>query len=254
MKDFDVSASLPAGAANGSRALRIPRWLVGISVIAALTFAVGFYLPAQRANQVRATQIDQLSREYQSATQSFAATSKELAKVQKERDELSGKLAEIQQAKSSANTALDQAYAGFETELRARIDKKQVSLEKGTTNIKIILEGMYLIYPGKTEVHRPGAKMLCEIVKAIPKKVAHPTQIIARANGEKPWSKILENQFESSWQLSAGLAAEVAKEMEKCGVPGTELRAVGAAHFDGDPGSAKKSPARFEIFVFPKQG
>lgn len=254
MKDFDVSAPLHASAANGARTLRMPKWLLGICVIAAGTFAIGFYLPAQKANEVRASQLDHLSGEYESAVQAYEATSQELAKVRKERDRVTGELTEIQQAKSSANTSLDQVYSGFETELRARIDKKQVSLEKGTTNVKIILEGMYLIYPGKTEVHRPGAKMLCEIVKAIPKKVAHPTQIIARANGEKPWSKILENQFESSWQLSAGLAAEVAKEMEKCGVPGNELRAVGAAHFDGDPGSAKKSAARFEIFVFPKQG
>lgn len=254
MKDFDVSAALDTGATNGPPKRRMPRWLVGICVIVGLTFVFGFYLPSRKANEVRAEQIQHLSQEYRAATQSYETMSRELDEARKERDSLSTKLSEIEQARSSANTALDEAYASIEAELRKRIDSKQLSVEKGTTNVKIVLDGMYLIYPGKSVVHRPGAKMLCQVAKAIPKKVAHPTQIIARANGEKPWSSILETQFESSWQLSAGLAAEVAKEMEKCGLSGSDLRAVGAAHFEGDPDSAKKSAARFEIFVYPKQG
>jgi hypothetical protein len=48
------------------------------------------------------------------------------------------------------------------------------------------------------------------------------------------------------------MASEVAAELTKCGVAGTDLRAVGAAHFDGEPARARKSAARFEIYVYPE--
>jgi hypothetical protein len=251
MEDFDTSA-LP-GTSGGAKpqSLRLPRWLAGVCVILVLTFVSGFYWPLKNANDERVHQVKRLSHEYYLATQAYEGKTRELAELRGERDALKGELGNIETAETSAERELSALLESFESALRPRIDRKQLSVEKGKTSIKVVLEGMYLMYPGKSVVHKHGAALLCEIAKAIPKSPAHPTQVIARANGTKPWSTVLENQFETSWQLSAGLASEVSSEIETCGVLGTELRAVGAAHFEGEPKEAKKSAARIEIFVYP---
>src|SRR5690606_19838134 len=113
---------------------------------------------------------------------------------------------------------------------------------------------LYLIYPHKTFVHAQGAALLCHVARAIPKGTVRPTEVVAHANGVKPSSRILEKQFVKSWQLSGMMAAEVAAELENCGMAGTDLRAVGAAHFEGNPRDAKKSAARFEVLIYPGSG
>lgn len=238
---------------NGAktRSIQVPGWLWGIFAGAGLAFVGGFYVPLQDANATHIEQFKQLSNEYKQAIAGYEKTHAKLTAVEKVRDEQKVKLGKISDAKSSAEKALDDLLASVESTLESEIKNKLVSVRKSKNAVAISLEALYLIYPHKTFVHDRGKGLLCSITKAIPKGGEHPTQVFAHANGDTPWSGILKKQFTSSWQLSATVASEVAMELSTCGVAGSDLRAVGAAHFKGDPKLSRKSVARIEIFVYP---
>ncbi len=231
---------------------RTPRWLKGIYVVLGLTFVLGFYVPLLSANQTLSKQFLSLSKEYAQATQAFEETSRELAKEATEKNEFKAELSDISQAASSESQAIDELYAELLRTLKLPIERKQFSVKKGKRSVSVVIDSLHLVYPHKTFVHAQGAELLCQMARSIPKHAAFPTQVVAHQNGIEPSSRLLAKQFVSSWQLSSMMASEVALAIEKCGVAGTQLRAVGAAHFEGNPRDAKKSVARFEIFIYPK--
>lgn len=253
MQRPDVSAISPEKS-NGDakrRGVCVPGWLAGFLLIFAVTFIAGYYLPARAANQELTRQVQRLSNEYRFAIDGYEVQVERLTTVTKERDEMKEALGEISQAESSAAGALGKLHDEMSAALSKLSKAELLSVTKTEQSVSVDIEARYLIYPHKTFVHAQGKQLLCQIARALPKGTGQPTRVVAHAHGEKPSSSILEKQLPTSWQLSAVMASEVAAAIESCGVAGVDLRAVGAAHFEGEPERARKSAARFEIFVFP---
>lgn len=253
----DLNASAPAAKSTTTSTgkwgkLATPVWLVGILILLALTFLGGFYLPLENANRELGAQVDNLSGQYRQAISGYEKVHGDLATVRKENAERGVALGEISRAESSAKDALAALHEQIKNDLEPLTKTKLVSVDTDPDSVRITIDALYLVYPHKTFVHARGADMLCKVSKAIPKGTGRATEVVAHANGDKPASSILEKQFPSSWQLSAVMASEVASELTKCGIAGTDLRAVGAAHFDGEASRARKSAARFEIYVYPE--
>lgn len=227
-------------------------WLLGILVAAGLTFVAGFYLPEKEAGAVLAEDLKRLANEYKQSVAAYEKTHAELAASEKVRAAQEGTLGEISELKSRTQKALDDLRGEIEGPLEKLIKSKAVSVEKKSDNITISLEALYLMYPHKTFVHEPGKRLLCEIAKALPENLKQPTDVIAHVHGEEPWSGILKKEFPSTFQLSGAVASEVTQQLALCGAPAEGLRAVGAAHFHGEPTLARKSVARLEIVVYPK--
>lgn len=229
----------------------VPPWLKGILVVLGVTFLLGFYLPLLLSHQKLTDQFKALSGEYQNATQAFEQASTALRSTEAEKKTAKGQLKEISLAKTSAERDLNDLYEEVRELLAVPLERKQFTLKRGPRSVIVVVDALHLIYPHKTFVHDPGAELLCNVARAIPKNAAFPTQIIAHQNGATPYSGLLAKQYASSWQLSAVLAAEVAAAMSNCGVAGADLRAVGAAHFEGNARDSRKSLARFEIHLYP---
>lgn len=232
--------------------LRTPVWLWGILAGAAIAFVGGFYLPEQSANAVLTAHLERLSAEYQSAITAYEKKTAALTAAEKIRDEQKGKLGAISEAESKKEKAISELHGQIEGSLEKFVKNKVLTVERTDESVAISLQSHFLVYPHKTFVHAPGKRLLCEIAKSIPKQTAQPTQIVAHANGESPWSGILKKQLPSSFQLSGTIASEVTLELANCGIEGENLRAVGAGHFGGDATLAKKSPVRLEFLVYPK--
>lgn len=249
--DAGRPAALQADRGKKLHPLSVRPWLAGLLVIASVTFVAGYYAPLGGANDELREQVKELSLEYQRAVAGFEATNAKLAASERLSDERKNALGKINAAESTAVSALTNLYKEIDQALEPLSSGKLVSVDKGHDSAIVTIDARFLIYPHKTFVHPQGKDLLCKIARALPKSTGRPSQVVAIANGDKPSSKIVEKQFPTSWQLSAGLAAEIAAELSNCGIAGTELRAVGAGHFDGDAKLAKKSPARFEIHVYP---
>ncbi len=236
-----------------SQARRIctPAWLNGLLLASALTFVFAFYVPAIQADEKHTQQFTKLADEYARAVQIHRALTKELAQAKALSQEQKLELDEIASAKASSQGTLTNLYKKVTTALNAEIKAKIVSVKEGPASVKISVEGMFLIYPHQIFVHARGERLLCKVAKVIGENPERPTEVVAHANGSKPASRPLEKQFPTSWQLSGVLASDVAEKLQKCGLAGTELRSVGAAHHEGNASLAKKSPARFEITVYP---
>lgn len=243
---FNLSSS------QSTRRIYCPAWLSGLILAAVLTFVLAFYLPATQTNAKHSQQFTELADEYARAVQIHRATTEKLSQVEAVREEQKRELDEIARAKASSQKTTASLYTKLTTSLSKEIKAKVVSVEEGQKSVRVSIEGMFLIYPHQIFVHARGQRLLCKVAKAVAQNEARLTEVLAHANGSKPASAPLEKQFPTSWQLSGVLAADVAEKLQTCGMQGTELRSVGAAHHQGNAGLAKKSPARFDIVVYPK--
>gem|GEM_PF-6255864 len=242
----EAQAKIPS-----KRRIYSPGWLNGILAGGVLTFILGFYLPATDANEAHRERLTELSESHARLTSLHRTTADELSKVEKIGKEQKSKLSNIATAEASATQALTSLKQHITEKLAPQIKAKMISVEVGAEAVSINIEGMYLIYPHQVFVHARGERLLCQVAQAMKKGSHRPTEVVAHANGSKPASRTLDKQFPTSWQLSGVLAADVAEKLQKCGVAGTDLRAVGAAHHKGNDTLSKKSPARFELLVYP---
>jgi flagellar motor protein MotB len=254
MKHQEEVEAAPVDFSRKRRKFSLRRLLTGVGLLAMATFVFGYYLPVVSASEILTDQVKTLASEYRVATEAFEKTSEQLSSAQQKGNRLEQNLNKIDEAESSRKKALEQLHRSIEEALKLHADRRLLKVQKRSDHVAIVIEALYLIYPHKTFVHAQGAAFLCQVARAIPKDTDRPIEIVAHANGLKPSSNILEKQFLKSWQLSGMMAGEVASELENCGITGTNLRAVGAAHFEGNPREAKKSAARFEVLIYPASG
>src|SRR5690606_5700819 len=142
MKDQEATQAAPFGSGK-RRVYSTRRLFTGVGLILAATFVLGFYFPVVNASEKQTEQVTALAAEYRLATEAFEKTSAQLASTQAKRDELKGNLNKIDQAESSAKSALEALHASVEQALKLYADRRLLKVEKRKDHTAVIVEALY---------------------------------------------------------------------------------------------------------------
>ena len=218
MADADLG---PYGKSRGTRWGRVFAWLLFVAVA---TFVAAFYLPLYRAHQKLADQYHELGQRSQALSETVSQVQGELKTVTTARDQLQTE----HDQNARGNKTSDEQREHLRTALTPKLDKysKKYSVASQVIGGALLLafDSNQLFLPLKVELTPAGRALLCDVAKNNDAKTLSVRASLAAGSNVPP---ALAGSYPSAWALSAARAATVAQALQGCGVPATQLSAIG---------------------------
>ncbi len=192
---------------------------IGLGVLGGLLFlvVVAWYWPLHRAHA-------ELRGEYLKASDTAKAlradlekTSGTLAATTKARDALSQK--EAQRAANAAERAraMEDLYNAVQSNVRSRLDKNQVSLEKSDAGFSLTLHHRTLQKADSVDLTQTGEQLLCEALDPIKSSTAIRVRLQGLGTDAQSKSAALKS-YKSALEVGAARAARAAPVATQCGL------------------------------------
>jgi chemotaxis protein MotB len=228
-----------------SAGTRWGRVFVALLGVASATFVAAYYLPLYRAHQKLGEQYRELDRRAQSQSSSLAKAEAELKSMSAQRDQL-------QAERNQENVAQNANIARQESVRLALSSKLDKFLKKGTAQVAssggslLVAFSSALLFQPKTLEPAPTARaLLCDMVKSAQAKSLIVRDSVAEGSA---LSAPLAKSYPSPWAFSAARAAVITQALEEgCGVPVSQLSAVGQGKYDPFAALLKLPGERIEL-------
>lgn len=158
--------------------------------------------------------------------------------VRKERDELRGKAAELEKenlrlARAKEEQArkveevrkVSSTYEDLLAKMKTEIERGQITISELKGKLSVNMVDSILFDSGKAEVKKGGEEILDKVV-AILKDVEDKAIRIEGHTDNVLISPSLQKRYPTNWELSAARAINVARFLQKQGIPADRLSAV----------------------------
>jgi flagellar motor protein MotB len=241
----DFSAGTPSKLFSPSRVIA---FLIGIG---AVTFALAYYVPLSSAHSALAQAHDSLSSSNAGTSMQLEKTTQQLMDTQKQRDEFSGKLKALDDAKESAASAITEASGRIKEKLGKLASGKQVEINEQADGVALVLDYSKLFRPTEVSVNPAGRKLLCAIAPGL-KDLEAEIEVRGYTAQADVKNAALKTHYQTGWELSAVRAAGALRVLESCGVAADRMRAVGYANHRLPKPLDKASEGAIYLWLSPK--
>lgn len=227
--------------------------IAGVLGVGLVTVLFGFYMPLSAAQEKLKTEYTSLNSSQQATTAQLEKTTQQLVTTQKERDELAGKMGDVEKARASdAERALD-INTQVTEKLAALAKGKALTVSRSEDRTVVTLDNDKLFQDRKVSVHRPGRKTLCAVAKALKGPSASSIiQVEAHTRGAKVKDPVLRRDFPTVWELGAARSANAVNMLRRCGLRTQDISAASFADTQPNPKYPKKSSGEIRIVLTPK--
>lgn len=230
----------------------LSRVVIALLLVGSVTFVIAYYLPLSDAHSALAKQHESVATEQQKLTAQLKTTTEQLQTVQKERDSLTSRLGEIDQAKAAASKQVEELHAAVASALKKRTDRKTLRVEQDGATTAIVIEDVNLFRGHQVSVHSVGKAILCDVAKAL-KPLEGPITVTGHTADDSVKNSILRKDYSTALELSVARAASAALILKKCGVDGKRMAASGVGAHRPIEGTKKGSTGQVKIEVTVSQ-
>lgn len=187
--------------------------LIGLGTVA---LALGYALPLKRAQELLASEHENLARKARELDQALGKTQSSLSKTEQERASLDQRVSAVQDARQALRTRIDVASATTENQLAALKKAKVMEIAAGPTGVDVTILKKALFLPASAKIAPRLAPTLCKAVAPLTteKDWKVSVSVPIAADEKEPWLTASEQ--------AAAVAAELAG---RCNVDASRLEA-----------------------------
>ena len=211
----DQEALALAATMQARKPRRWLRLLIGLVVVATLTFVAAYYVPLFRAHDALRAEYQGLSERRRVLAETLLTKERELERVRREKATLQGKLDDISAREKRRKQALEQLRTSISSKLRADETKGLAGTTIADGSVEVVLHNRLVFSPHTLTIPSKATSRLCDIVGA---SQGFELEVVSVTNDDEPPSVLLAAKYPTRAELSAVRAAVVGNRLgQACG-------------------------------------